>query len=92
MFWNILFYGKEITYNVGGFSNISIKELAYKIGNKLNKKVIIPSSINGLDGNPKVVNISSEKYINEFNKDNFVNIEEGLDNTIEWIKYINQFK
>lgn len=92
MFWNILFYGKEITYNVGGFSNISIKELAYKIGNKLNKEVIIPSSVNGLDGNPKVVNISSEKYIDEFNKDNFIDIEEGLDNTIEWIKYINQFK
>ena len=92
MFWNILLNGKEITYNVSGFSNISIKELAENIGSKLNKKVITPTSLNGLTGSPKIVNISSEKYINEFNKQNFVDMEHGMENVIEWMKYINQYK
>ena len=92
MFWNILLYGKDTTYNVSGFSNISIKELADKVGNKLDKKVIAPISLNGLEGSPKIVNISSEKYINEFQKQDFVDMEYGLENVIEWMKYTNQYK
>jgi nucleoside-diphosphate-sugar epimerase len=92
MFWNIIFNGKEVVYNVSGFSSSSIKELADTIGNKLNKKVIAPPSSLGLEGNPKIVNISSEKYIKEFNKSKFIDLEVGLNRTIEWINYINQFK
>jgi len=92
MFWNILLHGKDTTYNVSGFSNSSIKELADNIGIKLNKKVIVPSLSNSLAGSPKIVNISSEKYINEFNKKEFISIDEGLGNVIEWMKYINQYK
>ena len=92
MFWNILLHGKDITYNISGFSNSSIKELADNVGNKLYKKVITPTSSDGVVGSPKIVNISSKKYINEFNKTHFVNLEEGLENVIEWMKYINQYK
>jgi nucleoside-diphosphate-sugar epimerase len=92
MFWNILLHGKEVTYNVSGFSNISIKELAGNIGKILDKKVIAPISLDGLTGSPKIVNISSEKYINEFQKQNFINMEYGLENVIEWMKFINQYK
>ena len=92
MFWNILLHGSEVTYNVSGFSNISIKELAENEGSKLNKKVITPTSPNKLIGSPKIVNISSKKYINEFVKLNFVDMEYGLKNVIEWMKYINQYK
>lgn len=90
MFWNILLKGQETVYNVGGFSNISIKQLAETIGNKLDKQVITSPSL-GLVGSPKIVNISVEKYINEFNKTNFINMEEGLDKVIQWIKYINNY-
>jgi nucleoside-diphosphate-sugar epimerase len=92
MFWNILLNSKENTYNVSGFSNTSIRDLANNIGDKLNKKVSIPSLSNSLAGNPKIVNISSEKYINEFNKKEFVNIDYGLENVIEWMKHINKYK
>ena len=92
MFWNILLHGKDTTYNVSGFSNSSIKELADSIGIKMNKQVIIPSLSNSLAGSPKIVNISSEKYINEFNKKEFISIDEGLGNVIEWMKHINQYK
>jgi nucleoside-diphosphate-sugar epimerase len=92
MFWNILLHGNEITYNVSGFSNISIKGLAENVGKILDKKVIAPVSLDGLAGSPKVVNISSEKYINEFQKHSFVDMKHGLENVIEWMKYINQHK
>jgi dTDP-glucose 4,6-dehydratase/UDP-glucuronate decarboxylase len=92
MFWNILLHGEDITYNISGFSNSSIKELANNVGNKLHKKVITPISSDSMIGSPKIVNISSEKYINEFNKTHFVNLEEGLENVIEWMKHINQYK
>jgi UDP-glucuronate decarboxylase len=92
MFWNIVLHGKETIYNVSGFSNISIKELADKIGTRLNKPVTVSSSPNSLTGSPKIVNISSGKYINEFNKKIFIDIDNGLDNVIEWIKYINQYE
>jgi len=92
MFWNVLLHGKEVTYNVSGFSNISIKELAENVGQILDKKVIAPLSLDGLVGSPKVVNISSEKYINEFQKQNFIDMGYGLENVIEWMKFINQYK
>jgi UDP-glucuronate decarboxylase len=92
MFWNILLHGKDITYNVSGFSNISIKGLAENVGQILDKKIIAPVSLDGLAGSPKVVNISSEKYINEFQKHSFVDMKHGLENVIEWMKYINQHK
>jgi UDP-glucuronate decarboxylase len=92
MFWNILLHGKDVTYNVSGFSNSSIKELANNIGAKMNKQVIVPSLSNSLAGSPKIVNISSEKYISEFGKKEFISIDEGLGNVIEWMKHINQYK
>jgi nucleoside-diphosphate-sugar epimerase len=92
MFWNILLNGKETTYNVSGFSNTSIRDLANNIGNKMSKKVSFPSLSNSLAGNPKVVNISSEKYINEFNKNKFIDMDYGLENVIEWMKHINIYK
>ena len=92
MFWNILLHGKDVTYNVSGFSNISIKGLAENVGQILDKKVIAPVSLDGLAGSPKVVNISSEKYINEFQKHSFVDMKHVLENVIEWMRYINQYK
>jgi UDP-glucuronate decarboxylase len=92
MFWNVLLHGKDVTYNVSGFSDISIKGLAENVGQILDKKVITPASLDGLAGSPKVVNISSEKYINEFQKHSFVDMKHGLENVIEWMKFINQHK
>ena len=92
MFWNILLHSQSTTYNVGGISNISIKELADNIGSKLSKHVMLPSVPNGLAGNPKIVNISIQKYLDEFKKTTFTDISDGLDKTIEWMKYINQYK
>ena len=86
MFWNILFFGKEITYNVGGESKTSILELAKLIGGNLNKPVVLPKVTQTLSGNPKNVNISLKKYLNEFKKNNFVSLTDGIKKTITWQK------
>ena len=88
MLFNILLHGKEQLYNVGGKSKTSILDLAKLIGSKLKKPVIAPQSQNALVGNPKIVNISIDKYIKEFNKTDFVSLEEGITNTIEWQKQL----
>jgi UDP-glucuronate decarboxylase len=86
MFWNILLFGKDVLYNVGGESVTSIYDLSKLIGDKLNKDVIIPKESNQQVGNPKIVNISIEKYLKEFNKKDFISLNDGLDNTINWQK------
>jgi superfamily I DNA/RNA helicase len=55
----------------------------------LNKEVKTPTLTTGLVGSPKVVNISIEKYLQEFNKTSFIDINEGLSKTIKWNKNIN---
>jgi hypothetical protein len=55
----------------------------------MNKKVKIPNVSKSLVGSPKVVNISIEKYLQEFNKTSFIDINEGLFKTIKWNKNIN---
>ena len=86
IFWNILLNGKDVCYNVGGESITTILDLAKLIGQKLNKDVVTPELTNELAGNPKVVNISTEKYKNEFNKTSFISLEDGIINTINWQK------
>jgi nucleoside-diphosphate-sugar epimerase len=85
MILNILLNGKDVIYNVGGISKLSILELSKKIAFILNKDVELGENNIGLVGNPKTVNISIEKYLNEFNKE-FIPIDVGLSNTIKWQK------
>jgi hypothetical protein len=59
------------------------------IGKKLHKKVIVPvDDSKSLIGNPNIVNISIERYMSEFNKKEFISLDEGLDMTIEWQREI----
>jgi nucleoside-diphosphate-sugar epimerase len=89
MIFNITLHGKNTVYNVCGDSKILISELASKISNKLNCSLSIPKDDkNALSGNPKAVNLSLKRYTNEFGKPQFIKIEEGIEKTISWQKYI----
>lgn len=92
MIWNILLHSKDIVYNVGGVSKLSILELANLIGLETDKHVKTPEHINSLKGSPKVVNIDINKYITEFNKTSFIPFDEGLKNTVYWQKHICNIK
>lgn len=82
---NILFHGKEAVYNVGGFSRITIKELAHLIAKKTGSAVM--EGDKSLDGAPEDVGLDLTKYINEFGG-SFTPFEVGLDKTIEYQKQL----
>lgn len=86
MLFNILLHSKDITYNVSGNSKISIKNLAEKISTHFNKIVQISTDQTSLSGNPKFMNISTEKYDKEFGNISYMNLDDGLKNTIEWYR------
>ena len=92
MFWNILLFGKEHTYNVGGKSEITIADLAKTIGNKMDKRVVFPEVEQSMKGAPGIVRIPIDKYVKEFNKKDFVSLDYGLDRTIAWISYIHSYR
>ena len=53
----------------------------------LSPSVVAPTTEqNTLAGNPKTVNLSLDKYNEEFNKKEFIPINEGLLQTINWQK------
>ena len=89
MLFNIMLNGKDFIYNVGGTDVISILNIAKKIGSILDKEVITPSESNGLAGNPSLVNLSIEKYLNEFGQKDFYPLDAGIMNTINWQKQLN---
>ena len=88
MLWNILLHGKDKTYNVAGIFKLSILELANKISTIINCTVSLPERNNELLGNPKVVDLSIDKYLKEFKNKTFKNIEFGLNTTINWQKFL----
>lgn len=90
MLFNILLHGKQTVYNVSGVSKVSILELAEKIGEQLGCNVVVPQTEQmGLSGNPKVVNMSIDRYLGEFGSKQFSPIEFGLAKTISWQRSIN---
>ena len=86
MLFNILLYGKEPLYNVGGKDVITIYELATLIAHELDAKVHIPSVNDAVPGNANVERLSIEKVQNEFNKKKFTDINEGIKRTIKWME------
>lgn len=89
MCWNILFYGKENTYNVGGNKVLSVYDLAKKIGTIMNVDVVRPENDEKkLLGSPKFVKVSLKKYKEEFKMFPLESLDKGLVKTIEWQKFI----
>jgi nucleoside-diphosphate-sugar epimerase len=86
MMWFVLLYGKSPLYNIGGINEISIRALALTIGRLLNVNVNFPELNVGVSGAPQNSKLNIEKHINEFNKSNFINLENGLKKTIKWIQ------
>ena len=85
----ILFqYGKKNIYNTTGKDYLSIFELTKNISNNLNGiEVILPknsSKLKHIGSDVDQVIISSERYIKEFNKNNFVPFEDGIRNVVNW--------
>ena len=84
--WNILLFGKDNIYNVGGVSRITIAELAKLIAKETGVSVIFPKHSSDLLGAPDDVYLDLTKIQQEFNKHQFVSLEDGIRTTINWQK------
>lgn len=90
MTMNILLSGKGNIYNVSGEYKegygAKIRDVAEIIAKLTNAKVIYPQVNNGVKGAYNSVVIDITKYKQEFNKNHFIGLEEGLQKTIKWFE------
>lgn len=84
MLLRILLHGKSLIYNVGGISKVSIRELAYLLGELLDVEVTASNDETFLVGAPSDVALDLTKYRMEFGEPDFQNLRNGLSKTIEW--------
>lgn len=84
MLLNIALFGKSMTYNVGGISRVTIRELADTLGGILNVGVMGSENQTFLDSAPKEVALDMSKYIEEFGSPTFEDLRVGLKRTIVW--------
>ena len=90
MMWDILLYGKDPIYNVGGNLRTTVKEVAKKIGACLQVPVEFPETSRTLKEAPDDVYLDMSKIKDEFRKTDFVQLDEGLARTIRWQKALYQ--
>ena len=81
--WNILLHGAYSVYNVGGPSAVSIASLAMSIGQIVGVETIFPKTNKEMAGADGVL-MDSSRSEREFGKKDYVSLEDGLRNTIEW--------
>ena len=84
LLWQILLYGKEPVYNVGGRSTVTIADLARMIADMTGVTVIFPPTEAEIAGAPEEVRLDLTRVETEFGKTEYVGLEEGLRATIEW--------
>ena len=80
----ILLSGRHAVYNVGGESSVTIFELAQAIANIVDVPVTLPKEDNNLSGAPSNVGLDLSLACQEFGKTDFVALETGLRQTIDW--------
>ena len=89
MLLNIMLYGTELVYNVGGKENITIRKLAEEIcaitGSKLSAQENSgQAAAEKVKISPQQVQLDISRVCSEFGLDNFKPMSEGLKRTIEW--------
>jgi UDP-glucuronate decarboxylase len=86
--WNIILNGNMPVYNVGGMSKTTIAELAKLIGKLLSVDVFFPNIESTMSDAPLDVSLDMHSVHTEFNKDNYVDFQIGLSETIKFQEYL----
>ena len=85
MMWRILLEGKECVYNVAGRSTVTIADLAHLVGKISGVNVVFPDKDeDGMPGAPEDVRLDISRFSSEFGMREFIDLEKGLTNTIDW--------
>lgn len=80
----ILNYGNDSTYNVGGISRTSIKELALLIAEKTSSRVEFGGDEQAIPGAPKEVKVNIQKVLGLTSSYSFVPLDTGIQRTLDW--------
>ncbi|MGE5496094.1 MAG: NAD-dependent epimerase/dehydratase family protein [Burkholderiales bacterium] len=88
LMWKILISGRESVYNVGGVSERSIAQLAQTIGDMMNASVVFPDTPQEVKGGPMNAWVDMTRANTEFGKKEYVSLEDGLAQTIEWYRVL----
>jgi UDP-glucuronate decarboxylase len=88
MLLNILLYGKDFVYNVGGRDRISIRKLAQEICSLTDSTLVVKPSreraAQNIEVSPDRVQLDIGKVCTEFKLETFKPFREGLARTIAW--------
>ncbi|MDD2805779.1 MAG: NAD-dependent epimerase/dehydratase family protein [Elusimicrobiales bacterium] len=84
LMWHAALRGVRNCYNVGGVSEIKIRDLAQLVGRLLNAPVSVPAAGGGVSGAPAATRLDLGRILSECGKKDFVGLEEGLARTIAW--------
>ena len=87
---NVLFFGKDKVYNIGGQDTKSIYEMAFEIANITNTKIIRTKENYSVCNAPKNIILDIDKYKSEFNKTSFVEFRQGLNSTVSWLRNLRK--
>jgi nucleoside-diphosphate-sugar epimerase len=90
MLLGALVFGKGEIYNVGGESSLSIRRLGELISKSLGVEFETPTSTGLTDSSPKNVSVSNSKITSLIGKEHFVEIEEGLERTVNWYRKLSR--
>jgi len=84
LLWQAALHGTQPVYNVGGHSSVTIAELARMVGSMTGVPVVFPDTQAEMAGAPGEVRLDLTRVENEFSKTDFVDLETGLQATIDW--------
>jgi nucleoside-diphosphate-sugar epimerase len=84
LMWQAVLHGTQPVYNIGGHSTLTIGELASLVGKIVGVPVSFPVQSAEVAGAPEEVRLDLTRPETEFQKTNYVSLEDGLRATIEW--------
>ena len=88
LMWKILLHGENLLYNLGGYSTVTIAEMAEMIAGIIGVSLVIPPDQGGVSGAPRDLRLDLSRVEKEFGKMEYITLEKGLRKTIEWQRHM----
>jgi UDP-glucuronate decarboxylase len=84
LLWKAVLTGREALYNIAGPYEITVRDVGRRICELTDAELILPQSPTTICGAPRAVRIDVSRATQEFEKSDWVSIEEGLSRTLAW--------
>ena len=87
--WQVLLHGREAVYNVGGHDEVSIMGIARTVMSMTGAWLTFPTTPSEVLGAPQRVLMDTTRAETEFGKTDYVGLEEGIQDTIDWYRELH---